>query len=99
MVIAARRPCQGFVRVRAVNGYRGVAFTVIGLSSLMIHGAAMAAESHCTDEQLQLIVVDKRMQRAFVNKDIAILESILTDDPRLSMTARGLTVAATPDTP
>jgi Domain of unknown function (DUF4440) len=60
--------------------YRGVALTVIGLGSLMTHGGAMATGSHYTDEQLQLIAVDKRMQRAFVDKDIAILESILTDD-------------------
>ena len=60
--------------------YRQTALTLIALSSLMTHDTAMAAESDYTDEQEQVIAVDKRMQRAFVDKDIAALDSILTDD-------------------
>jgi Domain of unknown function (DUF4440) len=60
--------------------YRHAVLSIIALSSLMTHDAAMAAESDYTDEQQQLIAVDKRMQRAFVDKDIAALDGILTDD-------------------
>jgi hypothetical protein len=60
--------------------YRQSALTLIALSSLMTHDAARAAESDYTDEQQQLIAVDKRMQRAFVDKDITALDSILTED-------------------
>lgn len=36
-----------------------------------------------SDDVAQLIAVDKKMQRAFVDRDIAALEQIFTDDYRL----------------
>jgi ketosteroid isomerase-like protein len=42
--------------------------------------AIVATTNASADEADELIAVDKRMQRAFVDKDIAALEKIFTDD-------------------
>lgn len=53
---------------------RTAAATVAGLALLVAAPAAVA------DDVADLIATDKRMQRAFVDRDIAALEEILTDD-------------------
>jgi ketosteroid isomerase-like protein len=60
--------------------YKGALVAAFLMTSVMTHGAILGAEPHYTAAQQQLIEVDKRMQRAFVEKDMAAINSILTDD-------------------
>lgn len=53
---------------------RTAAATVAGLALLVAAPVAVA------DAVADLIATDKRMQRAFVDRDIAALEEIFTDD-------------------
>jgi len=59
---------------------RLIAVASLALIGLFAEGAAVGALEHYTDKQMELIAVDKRMQRAFVDKDVAAIDDILTDD-------------------
>lgn len=55
----------------------------IFLTSMAILGGAVAtapAATRSNDDVEQLISIDKRMQRAFVDRDLAVLDEIFTDD-------------------
>jgi ketosteroid isomerase-like protein len=49
-------------------------------SSVLIQSIGAGSERQYTAEQRELIAVDKRFQRAFVEKDIKAIDAILTDD-------------------
>ena len=83
-IFAMRQPLatclsETFTR-RVMIMQRPVAVLVLALSSLLAKEAAVGALEHYTDKHVELIAVDKRMQRAFVDKDVAVIDSILTDD-------------------
>jgi len=49
-------------------------------AALALSFAAMTPASATDDDVAQLIAIDKAMQRAFVDRDVATLERIFTDD-------------------
>lgn len=49
-------------------------------ATLAISFGAMASASAADDDIAQLIAIDKAMQRAFVDRDLATLERIFTED-------------------
>ena len=59
------------------NTLRRLLALALGTAALIVAGASAAVAN---DDVAQLIAVDKKMQHAFVDKDLAALDAIFTDD-------------------